>query len=563
MRKASPAVIQASVIAAPIRGMNASQAIAVDNPEYCLWAINMLPSEYGMRVRKGFREWQVGMPYEVRTIITYSGAVISTDAMLLEDGSGSLLLEDGSGVLLFEESSEVTAKIFAVCTDGIYDVTDAAGTPALVLTFDTQSAHSGFGVYMNYVTEAAANLIFYADEENGLFTYTPSTDTWAQTSGITAVGGASGSFNAENIVFVTQHKLRIWMVERDSNKAWYLPIRAIAGDATEFFFGAKFRHGGELVGLYNWTVDGGLGRDDHLIAISRQGDVIPWTGEDPSDAMTWTSTGVFYIGQIPLGRRIAAEYGGELFILSSFGLTTLSDLLHGGNPEDPFRDQIGYRVARLLREDVRLYGTTRGWQLSFATAQGSLVLTCPQRDDGTYRQYVYNLSTYGWGLWKAVPILCNETWDGHLMIGDSAGRVLRMDVGPDEVDLAGSTRTSIKFFMLTSYATLGAPAQFKRVKLIRPTFVGTRAPNYAASAYYDFKNAIPLDITSAVTSAEDVWDTGLWGTALWSGGDTKAFWNTQGGSGIGRTVAIALSGDAFEDAYLASIDVMWDTGGLL
>ena len=154
---------------------------------------------------------------------------------------------------------------------------------------------------------------------------------------------------------MVQHKLRIWLIERNSNKAWYLPIRAVSGDATEFFFGSKFRHGGELVGLYNWTVDGGTGRDDHLIAISREGDVIPWTGEDPADAMTWTSTGVFFIGRIPAGRKVAAEYGGELFMLSYLGLTTLSDLLRGGNPEDPFRNQIGFHIARLLRQDMKTY----------------------------------------------------------------------------------------------------------------------------------------------------------------------------------------------------------------
>lgn len=550
---------QAAVIPAPLRGMNASLAVAVDTQEYCLWAINMLPSEYGLRVRKGYRDWQIDLPYEVRTLMTYSGD--GSDFLLLETGD-HLLLETGDDVLL-ESNENQAEKIFAACIDGIYDVTDVGATPQLMYTFTTQSDDSGFGTWINIVDESGSEFIYYADEENGLCKYTPGTDTWAQATGIQAIAGSVGTLDETDIVFVTQHKLRIWFVERNSKKAWYLGIRAITGDATEFFFAAKFKHGGELVGLYNWTVDGGLGRDDHLIAISREGDVIPWTGEDPSDAMTWTSTGVFFIGRIPKGRKIAAEYGGELFMLSSFGSITLSDLLRGGNPEDPFRDQIGYRIARLLREDVRQYGTNQGWQLSFATAQGSLVISCPQRTDDTYRQYVYNLSTGGWGLWKSVPILCSETWDGQLMIGTKDGRVLRMDTGPDEVNLTGTTRTAISFFVLTSYLTMGTPAQFKRNKLIRPTFVGTSEPTFAVEAYYDFLTRVPLDIEGDDEQAEDTWGTGLWDDAIWSGDDVYPFSGPRGGSGVGRTMAIGLSGAAYEDLYLASIDVAWDVGGFL
>lgn len=527
MRVPQQQSMQATTIPAPLRGMNASLSVAMDTQEYCLWAINILPSEYGLRVRKGYREWQIGMDEEVRTIIT----------------SGS--------------------KIFAACTDGIYDVTTLAGTPTLKVAFGTENSNSGFGTWINVTDASGDDFIYYADESNGLYKYTPGTDTWAAATGIQAASGSVGTLDEADIVFVAQHKLRIWFVERDTKKAWYLAVGAVTGDATEFFFGAKFKHGGDLVGLYNWTVDGGLGRDDHLIAISREGDVIPYTGEDPSDAMTWTSTGVFFIGRVPTGRKIAAEYGGELFMLSSFGLTTLSDLLRGGNPEDPFRDQIGYRVARLLREDVRQYGTTQGWQLSFATAQGALVISCPQRTDSTYRQYVYNLSTYGWGLWKGVPILCSETYDGFLMLGDKDGRVLRMDAGPDNVSLDGSVRTAISFFMLSSYLSMGTPAQFKRVKFIRPTFVGAFNPTYDVTAYYDFLNLVPNDATALPNSNTDVWDTGEWDSAVWSASDAYPFSSARGGSGIGRNVAVGISGAAYEDVYLASIDLAWDVGGFL
>jgi hypothetical protein len=528
---------QATVVPAPLKGMNAAISVSLDSPEYCFWAINLIPSEYGMRVRSGYREWQIGLGSPVRTIINYPA------------NEGPTTTTNG--------------KIFAATSFGIYDVTVAGAAPTLELTFATASDLSGWGTHLHLVTQAGNDLVYYADEENGLFEYDPVTELWAQATGIQAIAGSLGTLNATDIVFIMSHKLRLWLITRGSNKAWYLPISAIKGDATEFFFSSKFKHGGELVGLYNWTVDGGLGRDDHLIAISREGDVIPWTGEDPSDAMTWTSTGVFYIGTIPKGRRIAAEYGGEIFMLSAFGLSTLSDLLRGGNPEDPFRDQIGYRIARLLRADIRDSADEYGWSISFAMAQGALVVNCPQRDDTTHRQYVYNLSTSGWGLWKDVPINCSETQDGRLMLGTRDGRILRMDVASDNVLLSDASRTAIQFFILTSYLSLGAPAQFKRVKFIRPTFIGVTRPNFEAYAFYDFLVTVPPGITGLETSGGDLWDVGLWDVAKWSAQQVVPFSRAVGSTGIGRSVSIAMSGTAYEDLYLASWDILWDTGGFL
>ena len=48
-----------------------------------------------------------------------------------------------------------------------------------------------------------------------------------------------------------------------------------------------------------------------------------------------------------------------------------------------------------------------------------------------------------------------------------------------------------------------------------------------------------------------------------SGGDVLPFVSVRGGNGIGRTVAIAVQGQCYEDLYLASIDLTWDVGGFL
>lgn len=526
-------VTQPTVFPAPLGGMDARVPLAVDSPNTCIWAINMVPNEYSMRVRKGWREWQEGMTEEVRTVIPYVGR---------------------SG----------TDRIFAATKDGIYECTTYAGTPSLKVAFTTKDADAGFGVYMSYVDESGDDLMFYADGSNGLFRYDPETNIWAQATGIQSRAGSFTTLDITKVVFVTVHKLRVWLIEKNANKAWYLPIRSAMGDATEYFFAQKFRAGGDLVGLYNWTIDGGQGRDDHLVAISRGGDVIPWTGEDPADTTTWTSTGTFNIGPVPYGHRVASEYGGELFVLSKYGVTTMSGLMAGMVIADPFTNVIGHKISRLLREDLKDYGNSPGWSIKFVTDIGSLLITMPKRSDGRYRQYVYNIATEGWGTWRDVPLLSGDSWQGALMIGDETGRLLRMDQNRDDVQTDGSGGDPIEWFVLTSYNHLQAPAVFKRAKLVRCNFIAETEPLYKVSVHYDYTTTEPEPASGSPTPVGgSVWGTGLWGEAFWSFSISEPFSKLLGGSGIGRSVAVALVGSSVSETDLASIDLLWETGGMM
>ena len=125
---------------------------------------------------------------------------------------------------------------------------------------------------------------------------------------------------------VVAHKQRIWFLEEDSTTGWYLGIGSIAGEVSPFYFGAKFRHGGRLAGLFNWSVDGGAGVDDFLVAVSQAGDVLPYQGSDPSSD-DWQLRGSYFIGEVPNTPTFGTEQGGELFLLSSFGVSSLNDLL--------------------------------------------------------------------------------------------------------------------------------------------------------------------------------------------------------------------------------------------
>jgi hypothetical protein len=102
----------------------------------------------------------------------------------------------------------------------------------------------------------------------------------------------------------------------------------------------------------------------------------------------------------------------------------------------------------------------------------------------------------------------------------------------------------------------------KVVEFIRPRFYAEGEPTYNVQAFYDYDLSEQTQVSGVGGSGGDVWDTGVWDSAIWGGGKDK-FQELKGASGMGRTVAIAMSGASTVETYLVDIGVMWRSGGLL
>jgi hypothetical protein len=454
-------------------------------------------------------------------------------------------------------------RLFAVTAEGIYNVTANGETaPTQVADFyspepDPVPEQAGRGVYTHFTSDAAEHYLFYADGDAGLWEYQESTGLWSVPAGITGVDVA-------DIAFVTVHKQRIWLVEKNSSDAWYLPVDSISGAATKFTFGSKFVNGGNLVGLWTWSIDGGDGVDDYLVAISRAGDVLLYRGSDPSLA-DWSVVGAWYIGEVPNSRRIVNEFGGSFFMLSSYGLTDLQTLLQG---EDIANENTSpaRKVSALLSEDLNDDSSDPVWQLG--QYPGENVMTIVQPFDSTINeeplQLVQNTLTNGWSYWRDIPMRCMDVWQGRMYFGTEDGRVCLYGGSLDNTDVNGEGGVARSFEVLTAFGPLEQnPLQFKNVHHVRTLMNVSGNFKVNSRAIYDFnvnKRAASPGIAGGTNIA--IWDTDSWNLSFWGGSPTPQE-VIVGDMGIGRMVAVSTVGSSSGLFTLLSWDVMFTRGGPL
>ena len=533
----APQSAQVSRFPAPLMGMDSRATLSRESLDHCVYSYNLLPTEQDMRVRKGYREWQTGLILDpqvfagVHTIIPFDG---------IEEQGGQ-------------------DRLFAVTNEGIWDVTQPAAQPTLKLGFTIITEASGYGPYAHYVDNDESDVLFYADQLNGLFAYDYLTDTWAQATGI--IGPV-----VDNIKYVTLHKQRLWLIEENSTSAWYLPIGSKQGDATQFFFGAKFRRGGYLEGIFSWSIDGGAGVDDIFVAVSSSGDVVVYQGDDPSSVETWSIKGTYFIGSLPVGPNFGTEQGGELFLLSSHGLVSMNSLLQGVDSEGLNPASAAAKIAGILRRRMGKDRTRYGWSIEAIPSEGGLIISTPIDTDNRPIQYYYNISLRAWALARDLPAECFSSWKGKVTFGDAAGRVLYMDTQADNIKIAPTpgeiNATPIEFSMLTSFTAFGQEGVFKRVSQIRPDFVAIVAPAYFVQARYDYRLSEALNPVTGKPTFVSVWDDGLWDSAIWGEGEVgEAFNSAYGGWGIGRHIAVATKGYTYNTTRLIGWDVIYTTGG--
>jgi hypothetical protein len=515
LRKSQPfGRARQAVLQAPIRGWRSDEGAAKDQPGAAIRLKNWVPEADAVRIRRGYSSHATGMTNDVETLMVYTS---------------------GSATTMFAAAGSV-----------IYDVS-SAGAGSSSLTTLTSARWS----WTNMATSGGKFLVI----ANGA-------DTVRQWSGSAwTAPSITGPSATTDLIFVWQHKQRLWFIQKNSTKAWYLPVDSIAGAATEFEIGSLFRLGGRLLAGATWSVDAGDGMDDLNVFVTSEGQVAIYSMSDPSDPTTLSMKGVYFVGK-PIGDRCLHQIGGELVVITRAGVVPLSKVI----TVDATRLDIASLTAP-IRVDyanaARLYAANNGWQIVSYPKNNLLILNIPVIEDTTSKQYVMNLLTGAWAEWDSINALSWVVYNENLYFGDTSGVVYKADTGSAD---AGAPITAD---MVLTFSQMGARARQKHILLVRPNVDANVSSRGSVYPITDYKTSNLTDINSgAVNNDVALWDVALWDDAVWPGSDIISEWRGDGniGTAISLQYIVQASTSAITqdlDFWLISFDVTYEVGGVL
>lgn len=535
-------------IKAPVGGINTIAVGTEMPPTDSILSYNLIGAEYGLRPRLGWAEYVTGLDGDPRSMLSFMGS----------------------------PKSGANNRLFAVTQSGIWNCSASTNAPTRVVTFGTQNADSGYGTSCAFTDLNGNHWLAYCDEANGYFTYSEQGATWTQIgygNGAGLIQETQGqgypTLNPALLCFVMAFKNRLWFVERDSQRAWYLPFYQITGGgatgAAPFYFGPQFKAGGDLRGLYDWTYDGGAGINDLLVAVSGGGDVVIYGGTDPATASSFAIQGIWNIGAVPAGRRICTNWGGDVLAMSATGIMPLSKLVIGNVVYD--RSQYStYKISNLFNQLQANTASMRGWAMRLHPLDAALIVTVPTAVNQPTQQLAMSLSTRGWHQYRNMPMGIDAcAWNGsfYFASGDGNGRVLINQGYLDGLTLAApQAYTPIQWSTLTAFSNLGSGAM-KQVQTIATRIMSQGgAVSVFAKANYGLDLSEAPQPTGAVLSAGSTWDSALWDAGTWAGQYTPQR-NVFGAFGMAPEVAIAVAGSSTARMSLVGIDVGFLTGAAL
>jgi hypothetical protein len=540
-----PVTHQLKSMPAPVGGLNARDGVANMPVADALVLTNWIPDTGGVRCRKGFREWATSFPSSspVKSIMAYFAP---TDTF-------------PTGTFLTTPTT-MPGKLWAATDLGIYDITSKVTAPVAVLAL---SGSTNAGWFSHAITSnSGGNFLMACSEADGYFTYDGA--AWLRR----VAGAAAGQINGVDpnlLVHVNVWKRRAWFVQKNTTKVWYLPADAISGTVTAFDFGPLFKKGGHLSFTASWTIDAGEGIDDFFVAVSSNGEVAIYKGSDPASAATFSLQGVWYIGQIPVGRRGYSAYGGDLLIVSTDGICPLSEVTRGGSGLlTASNKEYSSKISILVGEALRNTFTSYGWQLLLSPADRLFLCNIPNYTGHVNEQFALSTVVNQWCVLQNVPALCYGTVGSYTFTGTSDGRVMLIFQDyADSITYAGTGGEPIIGKIVSASSDFGMPAQGKLFTMLRAAFIGTFQPGITADVVADYGDAPYQAAPSNVAYYRTAWGAATWDTGLWGSGARTAYSDWVAVNAIGTSGSAVLTTACVGDTTLGRIDYMFLPGGPL
>lgn len=497
-------------IPSPVKGWNAADSLADMDEAEAVVLTNWFPSTTEVMVRLGYDSSRTGLPGQVQSLLVHNGATAS--------------------------------KMFAASGTAFYDVSTAGAVGAAVVTGLTNVKWQ----YVNFATSGGQYLMAVNGADK--LRYYDGTNWDVDGGGFTITG-----LNTINAIHINVFKRRVWLVEKNSLSAWYLPIDSIQGAAVEFPLDPLADKGGYLMAMGTWTIDAGIGADDMAVFVTSEGQVIVYRGINPSNEVTWSLVGVFNVGS-PFSRRCLTKMGGDLLLITYDGLFPLSQYLQSDrvNQKSALTDKIQNAVS----EATSFYNANFGWETIVYPVGQMILLNIPFTEGANQQQYVMNALTGAWCNFTGWDANCWALYNDEIYFGSNTFVARAWSGYYDNV-------ANIEAVAQQAFNYFGSRGQLKRWTMMRPVLSSTGAPGIQANVNVDFEQAIPTTTISFTAPTTSDWDVARWDSAIWGGAYTiYKYW--QGVNGVGYCAGPVLQSETGGiDTRWLSTDFVMEAGGVI
>lgn len=497
---------------APFGGWNSRDALADMEPTDAVELINWFPRRSDVMLRKGYERHVTGISGQVQTLMAYA--------------------------------SPSANQLFGIAGSSIYNVSNSGAVGAAVVTGLTNAKWE----YINVAT-SGGNFLYAVNGVDKPLIYNGTTWTSIDAASTPAITGVTTT----NLTHINLFKTRVWFVEKDTLKVWYLPVNSVGGAANAVDFQSIARRGGYVVAMGTWTIDAGYGVDDLAVFITSQGEVIVYRGTDPSSASTWALVGVWQLGS-PIGKRCFLKFAGDILLITKDGVVPLSEALQSSrvNPRVAVTDKIQPTVSN----SASLYSSNFGWQLLYYPKGNMLFLNVPIEDGDNQEQYVMNTVTKSWARFQDWNANCWELFSDEPYFGASGfvGKAWST-LSDNATNINGTAKQAFNYF--------GHRGKLKRWTMIRPVLLTNGTPSVYANLNIDFENSGTTSLLSFTLTGSSLLDSATWDSGTW-GTDIIPQKSWQGATGVGYCAAPRLQAACMGiDLSWVSTDIIMERGAFL
>jgi len=387
-------------------------------------------------------------------------------------------------------------------------------------------------------------------------------------SRITAIAPSpTAVFDGHGLTYVWKYRNRLFFIQGGTMNAYCLPVNAVGGQLIYIPLSGAAKRGGSLLFGASWSIDAGDGIDDKCVFVTDQGEVLVFTGTDPTTSTNWRQEGRYDISK-PLGKNGHQQLGGDVLIATVDGIVPLSSAMQKDVSALSLA-AITYNIEPMWMRELKTKDV-HPWTIVKWDEGDALMVNFP--GGATYNTQtvgVSNLHTGAWSRYTGWDAMCFMRLRGNLFFGTQTGTIQQVEsTGLDDaswdVGLGRNTGNTYACKMIGGWEMFQVPPNQVTWFQARAAFFSSARepfePQLAATTDYEFRVPAPPN-AGPDPGLLDVWDQGLWDTALWDQGAVgiapvkNTMWVSIGETGFSHApiVQVTVGQQARPDVELISI----------